>query len=143
MPDINISKWVTQLRDNAAGFKYVESSASLQTMGADNPATPQAWIIFSGEDAGGQLSSPVLRQKITANIVVVLAVRNVSERELSGGVAELQTLQRQTKDALIGYIQDAGFNPAIYNGADVLDVYNSTIFWRMRFSTSYENDQTM
>lgn len=136
---LDIAEIITHLKSSCPQLNgNVFGSAELGAVQsqAQNYPTPCAFVLQEDEDAS-DMSANDLSQLITANFVVVLAVRNVSDSRGQAAHLQLRPVALELKTALHGIKLSGAVNHVRYTKSKRLTHDNALLSWVFMFKTKY------
>lgn len=90
---------------------------------------PAAYVILGRERAGDNTHTGAIQQIVTAQFVVMYAVRNVRD---SGGVEsaiELDPFREDVHNLLIGWQPEPKYDPIIFRDGQLLQMDSAGVLW--------------
>jgi hypothetical protein len=138
---MKLSLVIDHLKASVADLhERIEGATSLAAIGETGAIQGQKGFVVPLQEraARNSLSANAVRQRVTDQIGVVVAVRNV--RDLRGEAAHdggLDTIRGQVMTAMIGWVPATGYNHFEYAGGALLKIKDGTVYWLFRFETSH------
>lgn len=102
------------------------------------PNIPAAFVVLGAERASDSTSANAIQQLITAQIIVLYAVRNVRDPSGVEAIKELGPLRVEVKGKLIAWQPKPECDPIIFRGGQLLKLdSNGVLWWVDTFETEF------
>jgi len=137
---MKLSLVIDHLKASVDGLhNRVEGAISLATLGERSAVQDQKGFVLPLKETAqaNRIAANAVRQRVTEQIGVVIAVRNV--RDASGEAAHdggLDLIRSQLLSAMLGWVPDIGYSQFEYSGGSLLMMKEGTVYWLYRFETA-------
>jgi hypothetical protein len=102
------------------------------------PNIPAAFVVLGAERASDSTTTNAIQQQITAQIVVVYAVRNVRDSTGLQAIKDLGPLRKEVKSKLIAWQPLPECDPMIFRSGQLLRLDAAGVIWWVdTFETSF------
>lgn len=122
-------------------FSIVEGAAEFASIDSVPVAMPAAYVLIEAEASGQNARAtggPVL-QRCEADVAVIIITANVSDATGGAAAGDIETLKRQVRTALIGFVpasSDDG-TPVEHISGELLKVRSGTVWQKELFSAAF------
>lgn len=130
---------IQETMDRLAGgsFALVGGAADIDDQ-IPLPNIPAAFVVLGAERASDSTSANAIQQLITAQIIVLYAVRNVRDPSGVEAIIDLQPLRKEVKNKLIAWKPTSECDPIIFRGGQILKLdSNGVLWWVDTFETEF------
>lgn len=137
--NLNCDPWIARLKAQVPQFAGVGGAADLAAaINQANPRTPWAYVVPLRMSAGAnQVTVAGVTQRVTEQVGIVIAVRNVATASGKRSLDALLPLREAMQQALIGWTQDENHEEVIFVRGQLVDFSNRVLWWQDEFSASY------
>jgi len=119
-------------------LRQVGGAADIDAAYASLKAKPAAFVLLLSEGASEPPLAAQFVQRIQAAVRVVMAVSNASDARGDAAAADLLTVRRAVRVALLGWLPEGAADPfAVMGGRLVQLSPNNVVWWQDDFLTSY------
>ena len=129
---------IARLQSSVSLLKMTGGAAQFQKAAEAAPkVTPAAFVIPLGEDPGASAMGDQVIQRVTANLGVILVVRNVSDVKGEAALQDMETLRKAVKDILLGWQPSSEYDPLVRGRSNLLLFKDMHMWWQDIYTTSY------
>lgn len=119
-------------------FRIVAGAVELAAIAQQPAATPAAYVMIEQEAAGdNDYFGGVVRQRVEADLAVVVVASNVADKAGAALAADLETLKARVRAALLGWTPPSGGDVVTYVGAEVGRARAGYAVAQLTFSAPY------
>ena len=120
------------------GLKLVDGAGAFQAAVESNPtATPAAYVVMLEENPAPSVSEALVIQEVSANIGVILVVRNVTDARGAAAQTDMETLRQAVKALLLGWAPAAGVCPLERGPGRLLAFRDGHMWWQDIYKTVF------
>lgn len=136
---IDLAPFITRIKDQVKAFKVVEGALELEkVMAGTRPVSPAAYVFLREERGADSGETGVTDQVMDALVSVVLLVDTHNDPVGKRAAAELVTLRKALRKALVGWVPDANTGePVLFERGVLLSFEASRSCWADEFSWTY------
>jgi hypothetical protein len=138
--DLDLTPYITRLRDRVSAFREVAGAASLEKAMTGHAVPPSAYLVLAGDDAQPERTRAVgaHQQLVTARFDVFVCERNVADAFGGEAAADLRPLRTAALAALTGYTPaPADLSPLDRTQSRLWHLNDGVIWWRLGFATEF------
>ena len=136
---LDLRNWTARLQAQlgSAYFKQLGEAVDLAAAQADTRATPAAFVVPERESGGPNPIDSGVRQRVTVETGVLLAVRNYRGSRGAAGNQALRGVRIDVGNALVNWEPDDAADPVEYARGVLVAFNKSTLWWRDTYRTTY------
>jgi hypothetical protein len=101
------------------------------------PALPAAYVLPLSESAGPNALGGAVAQQVSAETGIALALANVADPKGRAALADLAALRAAVRDALLGWVPEAGCSPLEFAGGGLLGFKDGVLWWQDVYATQF------
>lgn len=121
-----IQETIDRLKDGS--FALVGGSAEIDQDIA-LPSLPAAFVVLGGEQASDSTSANAVQQLITAQIVILYAVRNARDADGVESIKDLKPLRAEVKNKVVAWQPTPECDPIIFRSGQLLKLDDAGVLW--------------
>lgn len=139
-----VAETIARLRAlDPPAFRLVAGAVELAAIGKQPPATPAAYVVIEQEAAGeNDYVAGVLRQRVEADLAVVVVAANASDATGAALALDIEALKRRVRDALLGWTPPSGDDAITYVGCEIARAAPGYAVAQLTFSAPYYVEAT-
>lgn len=128
-----------RLEAEVAALKLVDGAAAFMALRTNPPKSkqPAAYVFPVADKAGPNALAMAVDQEVTERYAVALALGNFKDRRGETATQQMETIRDSVRDALLGWVPEAGKEGCLYAGGRVLDMRDGVVWWQLEFTATY------
>jgi hypothetical protein len=135
---ISVAAWISRLENQvqeAHNVRAIGAAADLASVQPNTRTTPSIFVIPATAAAEPNRMDTVNRQRVTLTMSVILAISNY--RDQGAANTDLDGLWGAVQAALILWEPSSGYSPVEYEGGNLFQYDDSTLWWADRYVTRF------
>lgn len=135
---MKLNSIIDRIGQEVAALKLVGGAVEFEKASQGLTALPAAFVLPANERASdNDFMAQVVQQQVTLQFVVMIAVRNLSDREGVGAVEALQPVRHATRQALLNWVPEGADEGIEFQSGSMLQFSNSDLWWQDFYTTAY------
>lgn len=135
---MRIASIIERLAARVPALKLAGGAASFERSAPALTTMPAAFVLPARETASANpFAAQLVQQEVTAEFVVLIAVRNLADDEGAAALEALAPVREAVLTALLGWVPDDAEAGCEYVAGDLLQFANGVIWWQDTYSTNF------
>ena len=128
-----------RLAERASRLRLVAGAIEFAALQANPPANrqPAGYVVPLAAAAEANPFVNAVRQRITQEFGIALALGNLRDARGGRAARELETVIADVRDALVGWNPGADHDPTEFLRGDLLEVRDGVVWWLERFRSRF------
>lgn len=134
---MNLEPVIARIDTACPLFKLVDGVAEFAVLDGKPKATPACYVVPLSERDDGADDMDAEDQQIAASFGLIIAVSNVSTPGGRAALADLQTLRKSARSALLGWVPDGCDMSVLFDRGSLIAIQSGVVWWQDAFRTAY------